>query len=103
MAGRFVLCAVVAAGALAVPAAPGFVDPDVTGHTVRYVVKSDGGREVTIHYRVDAPTDNWHRARLENIWISPTEQWEQTVVLDEPIQVRLRRSARNMAEPELSL
>lgn len=73
--------AVLAAGT----SSPSTADPgDDASHTVRYVVTSDGAQEVTIHYRTDAPTENWHGAHYENIWISPTQPFEQTVKLDEP-------------------
>lgn len=54
------------------------------GHEVLYVVTADGDREVTIHYRVDMPTENWHGAKYENFWIGPDKPWRQTVFLDDP-------------------
>lgn len=56
-------------------------DPE---HVVRYVVTADGGREVSIHYRVAAPSETSSGARYDQAWISPDDPWEQTATLTDP-------------------
>lgn len=56
-------------------------DPE---HVVRYVVTADGGQEVSIHYRVAAPSGTSSGARYDQVWISPDDPWQQTTTLADP-------------------
>ncbi|MGV0625529.1 hypothetical protein [Mycolicibacter minnesotensis] len=55
-----------------------------TAHAIRYVVTSDGGQDVEIHYRLEAPTENSSGAQYDHVWISPDQPWERTTTLDIP-------------------
>lgn len=81
--------------AIALSAQTPAADADVD-HTVRYVVTADGNREVTIHYRIATPSENWAGTHYENFWIGPDSPWEATTTLDDPYGDAAYVSVRNI-------
>ncbi|WP_157897349.1 hypothetical protein [Mycobacteroides franklinii] len=82
--------------AILLPALAARAWADEAEHTVRYVVTADGDREVTIHYRIASPTENWAGTHYENFWIGPDNPWEATTTLDDPYGDAAYVSVRNI-------
>lgn len=89
--GKAAVAVSILLSALAAPASADQVD-----HTVRYVVTADGDREVTIHYRIATPTENWAGTHYENFWIGPDNPWEATTTLEDPYGDAAYVSVRNI-------
>ncbi|WP_164911756.1 hypothetical protein [Mycobacteroides franklinii] len=82
--------------AILLPAPTARARADEVEHTVRYVVTADGDREVTIHYRIAPPTENWAGTHYENFWIGPDNPWEASTTLDDPYGDAAYVSVRNI-------
>lgn len=82
--------------AMLLPALAIRASADEADHAVRYVLTADGDREVTIHYRIATPTENWAGTRYENFWIGPDNPWEATTTLDDPYGDAAYVSVRNI-------